>query len=144
MLAPAGLSLLVTSYPGAAGAQPRPGHVRCDRLDGIRVGRGAGRLLVEVTWRLVFFVNAPVGVALLIASFRLLPPDPPDSKGQLDVPGAILVTAGVALLVFAVARGVKRCGLPSRRCSARPRSCCWARSWPGRRGRGPRFSTWPS
>ncbi|MCW2931285.1 MAG: transporter [Actinomycetia bacterium] len=45
-----------------------------------------------------------VGVALLIASFRLLPPDPPSSKGQLDVPGAISVTAGVALLVYAVAR----------------------------------------
>ena len=63
-----------------------------------------GGLLAEVTWRLVFFVNAPVGLALLIASFRLLPPDPPSSKGQLDVPGAITVTAGVALLVFAVAR----------------------------------------
>ena len=63
-----------------------------------------GGLLAEVTWRLVFFVNVPVGVALLVASFRLLPPDPPRSRGQLDVPGAILVTAGVALLVFAVAR----------------------------------------
>ena len=63
-----------------------------------------GGLLAEVTWRLVFVVNAPVGLALLIASFRLLPPDPPSSKGQLDVPGAITVTAGVALLVFAVAR----------------------------------------
>ena len=63
-----------------------------------------GGLLAEVTWRLVFFVNVPVGVALLIASFRLLPPDPPSSRGQLDVPGAITVTAGVALLVFAVAR----------------------------------------
>jgi hypothetical protein len=40
----------------------------------------------------------------LVASFRLLPPDPPSSRGQLDVPGAITVTAGVALLVFAVAR----------------------------------------
>ena len=63
-----------------------------------------GGLLAEVTWRLVFFVNVPVGVALLVASFRLLPPDPPSSRGQLDIPGAITVTAGVALLVFAVAR----------------------------------------
>ena len=71
---------------------------------GFAAGAVLGGLLAEVTWRLVFFVNAPVGVALLIASMRLLPPDPPPSRGQLDVPGAITVTAGVALLVFAVAR----------------------------------------
>jgi MFS transporter, DHA2 family, methylenomycin A resistance protein len=35
---------------------------------------------------------------------RLLPADPPPRGGQLDVPGAISVTAGVALLVLAVAR----------------------------------------
>ena len=34
----------------------------------------------------------------------LLPPDPPRTAAQLDVPGAISVTAGVALLVFAVTR----------------------------------------
>ena len=59
---------------------------------------------------LVVFVLASIagGLAvepgLLIASFRLLPPDPPGSKGKLDVPGAITVTAGDALLVYAVAR----------------------------------------
>ena len=63
-----------------------------------------GGLLVEVTWRLVFFVNVPIGIALLAASFRLLPPDPPAARGQLDLPGAVTVTAGVALLVLAVAR----------------------------------------
>ncbi len=51
--------------------------------------------------------TANATMALLIASFRLLPPDPPSSKGQLDVPGAITVTAGVALLVFAVARATR-------------------------------------
>ena len=41
-----------------------------------------GGLLVEVTWRLVFFVNVPIGIALLAASFRLLPPDPPAAGGS--------------------------------------------------------------
>ena len=75
----------------------------------LRRGRSAGTASArcagacgEVTWRLVFFVNAPVGVALLVASMRLLPPDPPGRGGQLDVPGAITVTAGVALLVLVV------------------------------------------
>ena len=103
-LAPAGLSLLVTSYPGQQERSHALGIYGALASTGFAAGAVLGGLLVEVTWRLVFFVNAPVGLALLIASFRLLPPDQPSSKGQLDVPGAITVTAGVALLVYAVAR----------------------------------------
>jgi MFS family permease len=104
MLAPAGLSLLVTSWSGQKERSHALGIYGAIASAGFASGAVLGGLLVEVTWRLVFFVNVPVGVALLVASFRLLPPDPPSSRGQLDVPGAILVTAGVSLLVFAVAR----------------------------------------
>jgi EmrB/QacA subfamily drug resistance transporter len=104
MLAPASLSLLVTSYPDQQERSHALGVYGAITSTGFASGAVLGGLLAEVTWRLVFFVNAPVGVALLVASFRLLPPDPPRSRGRLDVPGAILVTAGVALLVFAVAR----------------------------------------
>jgi EmrB/QacA subfamily drug resistance transporter len=104
MLAPAGLSLLVTSWPGEQERSHALGVYGAIVSTGFAAGAVLGGLLAEVTWRLVFFVNAPVGMALLVASFRLLPPDRPSSRGQLDVPGAITVTAGVALLVFAVAR----------------------------------------
>jgi hypothetical protein len=63
-----------------------------------------GGLLVEATWRLVFFVNVPIGLVLLAASMRLLPPDPPRHRAQLDIPGAVTATAGVALLVLAAVR----------------------------------------
>ncbi len=42
---------------------------------------------VEVSWRLVFFVNVPVGVVLFVVSWRLLPPDAPRRSGRLDVAG---------------------------------------------------------
>ena len=48
-----------------------------------------GGLLVEASWRLVFFVNVPVGVVLFVASWRLLPADPPRQPGRLDVAGAL-------------------------------------------------------
>jgi EmrB/QacA subfamily drug resistance transporter len=104
MLAPAGLSLLITSWPGQQERSHALGVYGAIVSTGFAAGAVLGGLLVEVTWRLVFFVNAPVGVALLVASVRLLPPDPPRSRGQLDIPGAIAVTAGVALLVYAAAR----------------------------------------
>jgi MFS family permease len=104
MLAPAGLSLLVTSWPGEQERSRALGTYGAVVSAGFASGAVLGGLLVEATWRLVFFVNVPIGIALLAASMRLLPADPPGRGGQLDIPGAVTVTAGVALLVLAVVR----------------------------------------
>jgi EmrB/QacA subfamily drug resistance transporter len=104
MLAPAGLSLLVTAYPGDKERSRALGTYGAITSAGFASGAVLGGLLVEVTWRLVFFVNVPVGIVLLAASMRLLPRDSPGSGRDLDVPGAVTVTAGVALLVLAIAR----------------------------------------
>jgi EmrB/QacA subfamily drug resistance transporter len=104
VLAPAGLSLLVTSWPGQRERSRALGTYGAVVSAGFASGAVLGGLLVEITWRLVFFVNVPIGIALLVASMRLLPKDPPRRAGQLDVPGAVLATAGVALLVLAVVR----------------------------------------
>lgn len=104
VLAPAGLSLLVTSWPGEQERSRALGTYGAVVSAGFASGAVLGGLLVEATWRLVFFVNVPVGIALLAASVRLLPPDPPARGGRLDLPGAVTATAGVALLVLAVAR----------------------------------------
>jgi len=104
MLAPAGLSLLVTSYPGDQERSRALGTYGAVVSAGFASGAVLGGLLAEVNWRLVFFVNVPIGIALLAASVRLLPADPPGRRGKLDVPGAVTATAGVALLVLAVVR----------------------------------------
>jgi EmrB/QacA subfamily drug resistance transporter len=104
MLAPAGLSLLVTSWPDEAERSHALGIYGAVVSAGFASGAVLGGLLAELTWRLVFFVNVPIGIALLAASMRLLPADPPRRGGQLDVPGAVTATAGVALLVLAVTR----------------------------------------
>jgi EmrB/QacA subfamily drug resistance transporter len=104
IVAPAGLSLLVTSWREERQRSHALGVYGAVVSTGFASGAVLGGLLVEANWRLVFFVNAPIGVALLVASYRLLPADPPARQGRLDVPGAITVTAGVALLVLAVAR----------------------------------------
>jgi MFS family permease len=104
MLAPAGLSLLVTCWPGEQERSRALGTYGAVVSAGFASGAVLGGLLVEATWRLVFFVNVPIGIALLAASMRLLPADQPGRGGQLDIPGAVTVTAGVALLVLAVVR----------------------------------------
>jgi EmrB/QacA subfamily drug resistance transporter len=104
LLAPAGLSLLVTSWPDEGQRSHALGIYGAVASAGFAAGAVIGGVLVEATWRLVFFVNVPVGVALFVASWRLLPADPPRQSGRIDVAGALAATAGVALLVLGVTR----------------------------------------
>jgi EmrB/QacA subfamily drug resistance transporter len=104
LLAPAGLSLLITSWPDGQSRSRAVGIYGAVAAAGFASGAVLGGLLVEATWRLVFFVNVPVGVALFIASSRLLPADPPRRSQRLDLPGAFTATFGVALLVLGVTR----------------------------------------
>jgi len=104
IVAPAGLSLLVTSWPEGRARSHALGIYGAVVSTGFASGAVLGGLLVQASWRLVFFVNAPIGVLLLVACYWLLPASAPARKGGLDLPGAVTGTAGVALIVLAVAR----------------------------------------
>ena len=104
LLAPAGLSLLVTSWPDEKGRARALGVYGAVVSAGFAAGAVLGGALVEATWRLVFFVNAPIGAVLLVSSWRLLAPDTPAGGRHADLGGAVSVTAGVAMLVLAVSR----------------------------------------
>ncbi|MER6234531.1 MFS transporter [Streptomyces clavifer] len=71
------------------------------------LGPIVGGLLVEhVNWESVFLINAPIGVAALVFSALVLPRSK-DSTGdhRFDVPGVILLAAGLVALVFGVVKG---------------------------------------
>jgi len=103
IVAPAGLSLLVTCWQGERARSHALGVYGAVVSTGFASGAVLGGLLVQQSWRLVFFVNAPVGVFLL-SCYWLLPASAPARKGGLDLPGAVTATAGVALIVLAVVR----------------------------------------
>ena len=52
-------------------------------------------------WRLVFFVNVPVGIAVMVLARRLLPADPPRGRHRLDVAGAALLGGATFCVLFA-------------------------------------------
>lgn len=73
---------------------------------GLAAGSLLGGVLTNyVGWEGVFFVNVPLALGSALAALRLLPADPARTPGSLDVPGAVLATAGSALLVFGLASG---------------------------------------
>jgi EmrB/QacA subfamily drug resistance transporter len=69
------------------------------------LGPVVGGLLVAISWRWVFVVNVPLGVAVLVSGWMRLP----HVRGQRipypDALGAVLVTAGVALLTLGLVKG---------------------------------------
>ena len=119
LVAPAALSLITTSFP------PGPRRTRAIGLYGSMAsvgfvsGQVLGGVLVEWTsWRAVFLVNVPVGLAAAFLAPRLIAVPARDTapgpaggvrtapRGRrLDVRGAALITAAVALAVFGISQG---------------------------------------
>ena len=65
-----------------------------------------GFLTTTLNWHWIFLVNLPIGLAVYVASTRLLPRDPPHAGGvQVDVAGAVTVTSSLMLAVYAIVNG---------------------------------------
>jgi EmrB/QacA subfamily drug resistance transporter len=71
------------------------------------IGAVVGGVLTGLLdWRWIFLVNLPIGIAVYVMCVRLLPPDVmPSRRPPLDVTGAVLVTTGLMLVVYAVIGG---------------------------------------
>jgi EmrB/QacA subfamily drug resistance transporter len=71
---------------------------------GAAVGLLAGGLITQaVSWHWIFFVNVPIGVATAIVSAKLLRSDDGLGMGKgADLVGALLVTVGLMIAVYAI------------------------------------------
>ena len=104
LLTPTSLSLVLASYP----PQRRSGAVRAWTATGgvaAAFGPVIGGLLVAASWRWVFLVNVPIGIAALVVGWRRLPDVPGHPVPRPDALGAVLVTGGVAALTLGLVQG---------------------------------------
>jgi len=67
----------------------------------------SGLLTDGAGWRWVFFINVPIGVLLIAMAAVFLAVDPRNRRRseRFDAAGAVTVTAGLLLLVYALSRG---------------------------------------
>jgi EmrB/QacA subfamily drug resistance transporter len=101
ILSPATLTIIVTTFRGAK--LPRAiGIWSAVAGGGGAVGVLLGGVLVgELTWRWIFFINVPIGLAAGIIALRSLQElRDRDATHKIDLVGAILATAGLAMFVF--------------------------------------------
>ncbi|SPT60794.1 DHA2 family efflux MFS transporter permease subunit [Actinomadura madurae] len=64
-----------------------------------------GWLIDEVSWRWMFFVNLPVAVVVVALAARLFPRDAPAERTPLDVPGLLMLSPGIAAVLYGVTTG---------------------------------------
>src|SRR6201989_1170552 len=67
-----------------------------------------GALTSALSWSWIFFINVPVGIAVIALAPRLLGESRADlAHRHFDLPGAASITSGLMLLVFAMTRAVQ-------------------------------------
>ena len=104
LMVPASLSLLLASVPakarsGAIGAWSAVAAL------GAALGPVVGGSLVQLNWRLVFWINLPVGLVAIALAARVIPESKDDNTaGRPDVAGAALLAAAVGLVAFGVVK----------------------------------------
>jgi EmrB/QacA subfamily drug resistance transporter len=104
LLTPTSVSLILATAP----PEKRQRSVRTwTALGGAAAafGPAVGGLLVAASWRWIFFVNVPIGLAALVIGWRRLPDVPGHPVKRPDALGAVLITAAVALLSLALVQG---------------------------------------
>ena len=102
MMVPASLSLLLAVVPPAARPKALGTWSALGAL-GAALGPVIGGSLVQVNWRLVFWINVPVGLAAVILAVRAVPESrDPSVSGRPDVLGAGFLAAAVGLVALAL------------------------------------------
>ena len=102
--APSTMALLVTSFPEGPARNRALSTYSASASLGAIIGLVLGGALTQwLSWRWVFFVNVPIGLALLALAPRFLP-ETERREGRFDLPGAVTGTAAVAVLVHGMIR----------------------------------------
>ena len=107
ILSPAALSIVTTMFAEGAERNRAMGVWGAVAGSGGAVGVLLGGILTEYAgWEWVLFVNVPIGVAVAFAAFRVLPESRETGPRHFDVAGAVTITAGLSLLVYALVDAV--------------------------------------
>jgi EmrB/QacA subfamily drug resistance transporter len=103
-MAPAALSILLVAYPEGPERNRALSVWSVVAAGGAAVGVFLGGLLTQyLGWRWNFFVNVPIGAFAIAAILKRVPLHEAEAQDKrLDLPGAILVTAGLMALVYAL------------------------------------------
>jgi EmrB/QacA subfamily drug resistance transporter len=106
IISPAALSIVMTSFEEGAERNKALGIWGALGGSGAAVGVLAGGVLTKyLGWEWIFFVNVPVGALVLALTPGIVPESRREgAERQYDALGAVLVSGGLALLVYTISK----------------------------------------
>jgi EmrB/QacA subfamily drug resistance transporter len=104
LVAPSTLALLTAHFPEGRERTRAIGWYGATAGIGASLGLVLGGVLTSwVSWRVGFFINVPLGIAMVLAAPRVLA-ETPRRPGRFDLPGALTSTLGMVALVYGIVR----------------------------------------
>ncbi|GGW43796.1 EmrB/QacA subfamily drug resistance transporter [Streptomyces albaduncus] len=105
VLAPSTLTIVTSAVPeGAARARAIATWTAVGAGGGAAGGFVGGVLVDVLSWRWVLLINVPIGAVVLAGAARWPAESRAGDGRRLDLPGAVLVTAGLATLAYGISR----------------------------------------
>jgi EmrB/QacA subfamily drug resistance transporter len=100
------LGMIVTMFPEPREQAKAIGVYSFVASAGGSIGLLAGGVLTQsLDWHWIFFVNLPIGIATAVLALRVLEPDRGSGFGAgADVPGALLITGALMMLVYTIVK----------------------------------------
>ncbi|WSQ67433.1 MFS transporter [Streptomyces sp. NBC_01216] len=102
ILAPATLTIVTSAVPAGPARTRVIGTWTAVGAAGGAAGGLVGGVLVDLSWRWVLLINVPVGVLILAGASLWLRESRTATGRRLDLPGAVLVTGGLAAVAYGV------------------------------------------
>ena len=111
LMVPGSLAIIAKSYPAATRGRAIGTWAAFSSLT-TSMGPFIGGMVLSFgadwMWRLIFAINVPIGLVALGLLYWRVPPDRPTHRRRLDIPGAVLATAGLGVMAW----GLTSFGLP--------------------------------
>jgi EmrB/QacA subfamily drug resistance transporter len=106
LLSPAALSIITTTFTEQDERTKALGVWSAIAAGGGAVGLIMGGALTQLaSWEWIFIVNVPVGIATVLATLRFVPESRAENQHRaFDLAGAITVTGGLVVLVYAIVK----------------------------------------
>jgi EmrB/QacA subfamily drug resistance transporter len=104
LMSPSALSIVLTTFREGSDRNKALGFWSTVATGGAAVGLLLGGVLTQyLGWRWNFFINVPVGIIMSLAILRIVPRHESEAQhNDLDLPGALLVTSALMVLVFLI------------------------------------------
>jgi EmrB/QacA subfamily drug resistance transporter len=107
LTAPAALAILVGTF--AEGPERNKALGIFGAVSGSAASVGvvvSGALTAGPGWEWIFFINIPIGLAMLALIVKYVPGDERTNRGRADIAGAATVTGGLMAVVYAINQSV--------------------------------------